>query len=65
MADNLPAPRPEQGVKKDERSPQPASSSRRESSGNKVAGDSGGCLLPISLLSGLALLLASSAAWIW
>ena len=65
MADKLPTPRPEQGVEKDKRSPQPVSSSRRESSGSKVAGDSGGCLLPISLLGGLALLLVGSAAWLW
>lgn len=61
MADNLPAPRPEQGVERDERL---ASSSRRSSSGNKVVGKSDGCLLPVSL-AGLFLLMSGVAVWLW
>lgn len=64
MAENLPAPRDEGGIERDERQ-QVASGSRRDSSGRKVSGNSGGCLLLVSL-AGLALLTGGGAVvWIW
>lgn len=63
MADNLPAPRDERGIERKKRE-QEASSSRRASSGQKVSGKSGGCLLPVSLV-GLALLTGGLTVWSW
>lgn len=64
MSENLPAPRDEGGIERDERQ-QVASSSRRDSSSRKVSGNSGGCLMLVSL-AGLALLTGGGAVvWIW
>lgn len=64
MPENLPAPQDDRDIEQSGSRPA-ASGSRRDSSGRKVSGNSGGCLLLVSL-AGLALLTGGGAAvWIW